>query len=74
MNQIQHLEDSSRYRRHVSVEETSQMVPVFVKPLKSLGDLHEGQCAHFEAQLQPVSDPFLRVEWYHNGKSLTASK
>lgn len=38
-----------------------------------MGDLQEGRNAHFEAQLHPVSDPTMKVEWYMNGKPITAS-
>jgi len=32
--------------------------------------LAENGLAHFECKLTPVSDPSMRVEWFHNGKSL----
>lgn len=38
-----------------------------------MGDLQEGRNAHFEAQLHPVSDPTMKVEWYKDGKPITAS-
>lgn len=38
-----------------------------------MGDLQEGRNAHFEAQLNPVSDPTMKVEWYKDGKPITAS-
>ncbi|CAG0878668.1 unnamed protein product [Darwinula stevensoni] len=73
LEQIQRLEDYSRYQRTESVEESSSQKPVFIEPLRDLGDFLEGSYAHFEAQLKPLSDPYMRVEWYHNGKPLTAS-
>ena len=30
----------------------------------------EGQVAHFEAQIEPIHDPQLKIEFFHNGKSL----
>jgi hypothetical protein len=75
VEEIQRLEDYSRYTRMVSEEETARaQLPVFTKQLTNLGRLVEGAYAHFEAQIQPVSDPYMRVEWFHNGTSLTASK
>uniref|UniRef100_A0A1B6CYN2 Ig-like domain-containing protein n=1 Tax=Clastoptera arizonana TaxID=38151 RepID=A0A1B6CYN2_9HEMI len=70
---ISNLEDYSRYQRTESVEESSQQRPNFIRPLHDLGQLNEGRNAHFEAQLTPVSDPTMKVEWYKDGKSITAS-
>jgi titin len=33
-------------------------------------ELVEGQNAHFEGRVEPVHDPNLRIEFYHNGKPL----
>ncbi|CAG0890532.1 unnamed protein product [Cyprideis torosa] len=73
LQQIQRLEDYSHYTRSESIDETTIKKPEFVKPLRNLGDLAEGAYAHFEAQLIPVSDPYMKVEWYHNGQFLVAS-
>ncbi len=73
LEQIQMLEDYSRFQRTVSVEETVKQSPSFVKPLNDLGQLNEGAHAHFEAQIAPVGDPNMRVEWYKDGRSITAS-
>ncbi|XP_055379031.1 titin isoform X2 [Condylostylus longicornis] len=73
LEQIQQLEDYSKYQRHESVEESCNQRPVFIKPLKDLGEVEEGRNAHFEAQLTPVSDPTMRVEWYKDGRPITAS-
>ncbi|PSN37209.1 Titin, partial [Blattella germanica] len=70
---IQQLEDYSRYQRTESVEESSAQRPTFIRPLQDLGELQEGRNAHFEAQLTPVSDPTMKVEWYKDGKHITAS-
>jgi hypothetical protein len=71
---IQQLEDYSRYQRTESVEEISAQRPAFIRPLHDLGELQEGRNAHFEAQLTPVSDPTMKVEWYKDGKPITASE
>ncbi|OXU24124.1 hypothetical protein TSAR_014966 [Trichomalopsis sarcophagae] len=70
---IKQLEDYSKYQRQESVEETSSQRPVFIRPLQDLGELQEGRNAHFEAQLTPVSDPTMKVEWYKDGRPITAS-
>ena len=73
MEAIRHLEDYEKYQRQESIEETiSQQPPVFIKPLQSLENLIEGGFAHFEAQITPVSDPTMKVEWLFNGQPLTA--
>ena len=33
-------------------------------------EVKEGQRAHFECKIIPVSDPTLKVEWLHNGQPL----
>ncbi|CAH2104070.1 unnamed protein product [Euphydryas editha] len=70
---IQQLEDYSKYQHQESIEEQTSQRPQFIRPLQDLGELQEGRNAHFEAQLTPVSDPTMRVEWYKDGKSITAS-
>ncbi|KAK0090259.1 hypothetical protein PV325_001954 [Microctonus aethiopoides] len=70
---IQQLEDYSKYQRQESIEDVSAQRPVFIRPLQELGELQEGRNAHFEAQLNPVSDPTMKVEWYKDGRPITAS-
>lgn len=65
LEQIQFLEDKSRYQRHEEVDEMSKQAPIFTTSLKNV-EIREGQRAHFECRLIPVSDPHLKVEWYHN--------
>lgn len=74
MQQISFLEDSSRYQRTSSVDEQSNVKPTFVKPLVNLGEIQEGKYAHFEAQLHPVSDPYMKIEWFKDGQAITASE
>lgn len=70
---IEKLEDYSKYQRSDSYEEIQPLPPTFVRSLHNMGDLQEGRNAHFEAQLNPVSDPTMKVEWYKDGKPITAS-
>lgn len=70
---IQQLEDYSRYQKQDSLEERTNQKPHFIRPLQDLGELQEGRNAHFEAQLTPVSDPTMKVEWYKDGRPITAS-
>lgn len=70
---INQLEDYSRYQRQESSEEFMNQPPVFIRPLKDLGEFEEGKNIHFEAQVNPVNDPTMRVEWYKDGRPITAS-
>lgn len=70
---INQLEDYSRYQRLESSEELMNQPPVFIRPLKDLGEFEEGKNVHFEAQVTPVNDPTMRVEWYKDGRPITAS-
>uniref|UniRef100_A0A0K8UMS0 Regulatory protein zeste n=1 Tax=Bactrocera latifrons TaxID=174628 RepID=A0A0K8UMS0_BACLA len=70
---INQLEDYSRYQRQESSEELMKQAPVFIRPLRDLGDFEEGKNVHFEAQVTPVNDPTMRVEWYKDGRPITAS-
>lgn len=70
---IEKLEDYSKYQRSDSYDEVQPLPPTFIRSLHDMGDLQEGRNAHFEAQLNPVSDPTMKVEWYKDGKPITAS-
>lgn len=65
IEQIQYLEEKSRYHRREDVEETTTQAPIFTTSLKHC-DIKEGQRAHFECRLIPVSDNTMKVEWFHN--------
>lgn len=73
LQQIQYLEDQSRYQKETWVEESMKIQPRFISKLNNL-TLHEGQMAHFECRLEPINDSSLRVEWFRNGKSLPVGK
>lgn len=47
--------------------------PHFVAQLHGSTEVYEGQTAHFEAQVEPIHDPNLRIEFYHNGKPLPSA-
>uniref|UniRef100_A0A915PRJ2 Ig-like domain-containing protein n=1 Tax=Setaria digitata TaxID=48799 RepID=A0A915PRJ2_9BILA len=50
-----------------------KMSPRFLTQIQSLGDLHEGQPAHFEATIEPIDDPDLTIQWFLNGDPISAS-
>lgn len=67
LEQIQHLEDRTKYHRTEQVEQTTTQTPIFTTSLKNI-EIREGQRAHFECRLIPVSDATMKVEWFHNNK------
>merc|ERR1719232_1940806 len=69
MSQFQQLEARSQTTRTEIVEEQTTQAPVFTSSMKSI-EVKEGQRAHFECRIIPVSDPTLKVEWLHNGVPL----
>lgn len=56
------------------VDTTPQQAPVFTSHLQSMDKLVEGQHVYVEAQVEPRTDPNLRIEWFKNGLSLTTGK
>ena len=68
MSQFQYLEQKTQVRQEVMEEHTTQ-APVFTSSMKTV-ELKEGQKAHFECRIIPVSDPTLKVQWLHNGTPL----
>ncbi|CAG2164046.1 unnamed protein product [Oppiella nova] len=67
---IQHIEDSAYYKRDEFTETVIVQKPKFMTALCGKVDLIEGQTAHFEARLQPIGDPNMKVEWRLNGRPL----
>merc|ERR1719308_638313 len=59
MDKIANLEGCGRVRNTDPAQEDIDQPPEF-------------SLAHFETRLIPVNDPSMRVEWYHNGKQLSA--
>ena len=52
--------------REEIVEDQTTQAPVFTSSMKSV-EIKEGQRAHFECRIIPVSDSTLKVEWLQNG-------
>ena len=66
---MKHLESRGHVRR-LDVEDMPIGAPHFVTELMGISNLPEGQVAHFEAQIEPIHDPDLKVEFLHNGAPL----
>lgn len=47
--------------------------PQFIVPFRDATQV-EGGKVHFEGRIEPVGDPTMYVEWFLNGRPLTASK
>lgn len=69
LEKIQKLEAQVRPSR-IEVDETPVSPPRFITDLRGTNEIEEGRTAHFEAQVEPIHDPNLRIEFYHNGKPL----
>lgn len=70
---LQKIRQLESYQKPVAaeVEEVGQK-PVFLTPLTSLENLKEGDHAHLECRVEPINDPNLKIEFYHNGKAIRA--
>lgn len=71
MNKIATLEGLGRTKHAEPSHEDFDQPPEFLNDLEDLA-LPENALAHFETRLVPINDPSMRVEWYHNGKQLSA--
>lgn len=69
---LRHVERAKPHAPH-SEEERVYPPPQFIIPLSNISQI-EGGKIHFEARIEPVGDPTMRVEWFHNGHLLAASK
>ena len=76
MSQFESLEQrrAAPLAGHLNADEDlvaePEMAPVFLTQPRSLTNLREGQRAHFEAKLEPITDPYLQVEWLKDGKPI----
>lgn len=69
--QIQLKEAAMNKVPEMFVDSGVQQAPIFTTHLKSYDKLVEGQHVFLEAQVEPRTDPNLRIEWFKNGMSLT---
>ena len=45
--------------------------PKFIVPFGQVDQLSEGDSVHLEAQITPVDDPNIKIEWFRNGQPLS---
>lgn len=72
LEKIQKLESRGAQARN-EIAEIPVTPPRFTTELRGTTEIYEGQTAHFEAQVEPIHDPNLRIEFYHNGKPLQSA-
>jgi len=70
MQQLQYLEDTSKYSRSAQMEETVSTVPRFLTKPKNTS-VREYETSHFECKLEQLNDANLTIQWYKDGKPLT---
>ena len=70
---LKHVEHSAQQQQKLEQVETRYGVPSFTTPLNDL-TIMEGEKAHLDAKVAPVGDPSIKVEWYCNGQTISASE
>ena len=74
MAQIKALEQKSAlarlHLREAQERDSEQeiLLPQFITHPRDQLNIIEGKRAHFEAKLEPITDPHLQVEWLKDGK------
>ena len=71
LDKIQYLEGQTKYSRQELLEETREKI-VFIQPLtlRTKNPHIERSNAHFDARIEPYSDPTMKIEFLHNGHPL----
>jgi titin len=62
------------HQKYIYEQPERTVPPVFKTPIKDQINIREGGFAHYEAQLEPVGDASLRVEWLKDDRPVEASK
>lgn len=72
--EIIYLRHVERAKPHLAPMEEDRVYgpPQFIVPLRDVNQM-EGGKVHFEARIEPVGDPTMRVEWFLNGNLIVAS-
>lgn len=68
--EVQRFEETFHEPQY-QIEEISKSKPIFVHPLNNPPPTSEGRNIHLECRLEPMGDPTMRVEWFHNGRPIT---
>lgn len=72
LEKVQEVDDfaASKYQRQMSGPEAEFPPPVFIVPLLQQTTVEEAKPLHLECQVEPKTDPNLKVDWYFNSKAL----
>lgn len=77
-NYMQSIEQLEAYKQVANLKQeiVSEMYggPEFKPGLVNQVGVREGGFAHFEARLEPVGDPNMKVEWFKDGRPVEASE
>lgn len=65
---IQKLEEALHKKEEIMTDEEKPDPPRFIVELKDVLDVQEGGPIHFDCRVEPVSDPTMRIDWFHNGR------
>lgn len=66
--QLKIHELESRRPQRAEQPEVVHSAPKFTSNFQAVPQLREGALLHLDAQLEPLADPRLVVEWFHNGE------
>lgn len=65
---IQKLEENLYKKDEILDEEETPNPPKFIVDIKDNVDVPEGGPIHFDCRVEPVNDPTMRIDWFHNGR------
>lgn len=67
---IQKLEENLYKREEIYIDEEKPQPPIFIQEIVDNLDIPEGGPIHFDCRVEPVGDPTMRIDWFHNGRPL----
>ena len=78
LHALEQRRNNNQIRGHPQFDETdgptssttSEVAPHFLTEIRNLPHILEGRRAHFEAKLEPITDPHLQVEWLKDGQPI----
>ena len=73
VEELEAYHNAQQYRNYQPEPQESYAPPEFKTPIKDQLNIRENAFAHFEARLEPLGDPTLRVEWFKDGRPVEAS-
>lgn len=67
---LQKLEENLHKREEIFVDDEEAHPPKFTVEIQDSVDVPEGNAVHFDCRVEPVGDPTMRIDWFHNGRPL----